>query len=60
MPHFTPKNEELSPEPTVEGEGRWEMEEGSGELHLGQMEDRRWKMEATNPKPLKKRGEGTV
>jgi hypothetical protein len=29
MPHFTPENEELSPEPTFEGEGRWEMEEGS-------------------------------
>jgi len=36
------------------------MEDGSVELHLGQMEDRRWKREATNLKPLKKKGEGTV
>jgi hypothetical protein len=26
MAHFTPKNEELYPEATVEGDGRWEME----------------------------------
>ena len=39
MAHFTPENEELGPEPTAEGDGRWEMEEGSVELHLGQMED---------------------
>ena len=57
MPHFTPENEELCPERTVEGEGRWEMEEGSVELHLGQMEDRRWKMEATALNPVGKKGE---
>jgi hypothetical protein len=26
MAHFTPENEELCPEPTLKGEGRWKRE----------------------------------
>ena len=43
MPHFTPEIEELSLEPTVEGDGRWEMEEGSNCPAPFGEEEGRWK-----------------